>query len=61
MPEVHAFAALHQELADKNPGAVHRVLPGTTHITLVTHQDESKQVTRAILEVVQAARRQARL
>lgn len=56
--EVRDFKALHQELADRFPGAVHRTLPGTTHITMVTHRDQSQQVTSAILEVVEQARRQ---
>jgi pimeloyl-ACP methyl ester carboxylesterase len=57
-PVVDAFEALHQELADRTPGAVHRILPGTSHITMVTHSDQSKQVADAILEVVEEVRRQ---
>jgi hypothetical protein len=45
------------ELADRTPGAVHRILPGTSHITMVTHSDQSKQVADAILEVVEDVRR----
>jgi pimeloyl-ACP methyl ester carboxylesterase len=51
-PMVHAFIALHQELAERYPGTEHRILPGTTHISMVTHAAEAKQVTSAILDVV---------
>ena len=57
-PEVRDFTALHQELANRYPGALHRILPGTTHITMVTHRDQSSQVTAAVLEMVQRVRRQ---
>jgi pimeloyl-ACP methyl ester carboxylesterase len=57
-PEVRVFTALHQELADRYPGAVHRILPGTSHIAMVTHGDQSKQVVDAVLEVVDDVRRQ---
>lgn len=52
--QVRDFKALHQELADQYPGSEHRILPGTTHITMVTHRDQASAVTRAIL--VTAAR-----
>lgn len=58
VPEVRNFTALHQELANRYPGSIHRVLPGTTHITMVTHRDQSSQVTAAILEMVERVRRQ---
>jgi hypothetical protein len=56
LPEIRDFKALHQELTDRNPGAEHRILPGTTHIAMVTHKDQSQQVAAAILEAVSEAK-----
>lgn len=55
-PQVRDLTMLHQELADRYPGTEHRILPGTTHITMVTHQDQAKLVASAILELVERAR-----
>ncbi|HVY31087.1 MAG TPA: alpha/beta hydrolase [Polyangiaceae bacterium] len=55
-PQVRDLTTLHRELANRHPGAEHRILPGTSHITMVTHRDQAKLVAGAILEIVAQVR-----
>lgn len=54
--QVRDLQALHQALAAQYPPTEHRILPGTSHIPLVTHRDQATAVTNAILETLVAAR-----
>jgi pimeloyl-ACP methyl ester carboxylesterase len=50
------WAALQEELATRSSNSTHRVIAGATHLSLAYDQQDARQSSAAILDVVAAAR-----
>jgi pimeloyl-ACP methyl ester carboxylesterase len=49
-----AFTALHARIADRAEQGEHRIIPGTNHLTLVTHEGPAGEVADAVREQLSA-------
>jgi len=47
-----AWSAAQNDLPTLSPNSVHRVIDGTTHISLIVDEDDAAATTQAILDVV---------